>query len=92
MNPIRYFGYWSGQLPPVTELHFRSFVQHHPDAHYDLWLDTDAHSDAGWPRGARLCGLCDWARYSVGTYSVGTRDAPKCSRARSQAPHRLRFC
>lgn len=44
MNPIRYFGYWSGQLPPVTELHFRSFVQHHPDAHYDLWLDTDAHS------------------------------------------------
>lgn len=44
MSPTRFFGYWNGQLPPVTDLHFRSFVHHHADAHYDLWLDSDAKS------------------------------------------------
>ena len=44
MIPPRFFGYWSGMLPPVTELHFRSFLHHHPDAEYDLWLDEDAAS------------------------------------------------
>jgi hypothetical protein len=38
---VTFFGYWSGQLPEVTELHFRSFLHHHPDARYELWLDAD---------------------------------------------------
>lgn len=38
---VVYFGYWSGRLPPVTELHFRSFLHHHPGARYELWLDAD---------------------------------------------------
>jgi hypothetical protein len=42
--PVIFFGYWSGVLPPVTELHFRSFIHHHPHSKYDLWLDDDAHS------------------------------------------------
>lgn len=42
--PVIFFGYWSGVLPPVTELHFRSFIYHHPHHTYDLWLDDDAHS------------------------------------------------
>jgi len=41
---VIFFGYWSGVLPPVTELHFRSFIHHHPHSKYDLWLDDDAHS------------------------------------------------
>ena len=40
-TPITFFGYWSGQLPAVTELHFRSFLRHHPDSRYELWLDED---------------------------------------------------
>ena len=43
-SPVTFFGYWSGALPPVTQLHFRSFLRHHPDAHYELWLDIDAGS------------------------------------------------
>lgn len=43
-SPVIFFGYWSGVLPPVTELHFRSFIHHHPHSKYDLWLDDDAHS------------------------------------------------
>ena len=43
-SPVIFFGYWSGVLPPVTELHFRSFIHHHPESSYDLWLDDDAHS------------------------------------------------
>ena len=40
-TPITFFGYWSGQLPAVTELHFRSFLRHHPESRYELWLDED---------------------------------------------------
>jgi hypothetical protein len=39
--PITFFGYWSGQLPAVSELHFRSFLRHHPESRYELWLDED---------------------------------------------------
>jgi len=42
--PITFFGYWSGQLPAVTDLHFRSFVRQHPDSRYELWLDEDDFS------------------------------------------------
>lgn len=42
--PITFFGYWSGQLPAVTELHFRSFLRQHPDSRYELWLDEDDSS------------------------------------------------
>jgi len=41
---VTFFGYWAGQLPAVTELHFRSFLAHHPQAVYELWLDEDAGS------------------------------------------------
>ena len=43
-SPITFFGYWSGQLPAVTELHFRSFLRHHPESRYELWLDEDARA------------------------------------------------
>ena len=45
-NPssITFFGYWSGQLPPVSQLHFRSFLAHHPESIYELWLDEDTGS------------------------------------------------
>ncbi len=39
-----FFGYWSGELPQLAQLHFRSFLRHHPDARYELWLDIDAGS------------------------------------------------
>jgi hypothetical protein len=44
-HEVTFFGYWSGQVPAVTELHFRSFVHHHPGARYELWLDAD-HASA----------------------------------------------
>ncbi len=37
----QFFGYWGGALPPVTELHFRSFIYFHPNAKYHLWMDED---------------------------------------------------
>lgn len=37
----QFFGYWGGSLPPVTNLHFKSFVYFHPNSNYDLWLDED---------------------------------------------------
>lgn len=40
----QFFGYWAGSLPPVTELHFRSFLYYHPNSYYDLWLDRDIGS------------------------------------------------
>jgi hypothetical protein len=43
MEPT-FFGYWTGELPAVTELHFRSFVHHHPNGRYELWLDEDGPS------------------------------------------------
>ncbi len=43
-SPVIFFGYWSGVLPEVTELHFRSFIYHHPNSTYDLWLDQDTQS------------------------------------------------
>lgn len=48
MNPT-FFGYWSGELPAVTELHFRSFVHHHTDGRYELWLDEDGESGINSP-------------------------------------------
>jgi len=39
--PPLFFGFWSGQLPALADLHFRSFLQQHPDARYELWRDTD---------------------------------------------------
>jgi hypothetical protein len=47
--PVTFFGYWSGDLPPVTQLHFRSFLRHHPGARYELWLDDDAASTISAP-------------------------------------------
>jgi hypothetical protein len=38
---VTFFGYWTGKVPPVTDLHFRSFLHHHPGARYELWLDED---------------------------------------------------
>lgn len=43
-SEVIFFGYWSGTLPPITELHFRSFIHHHPNSQYDLWLDDDTKS------------------------------------------------
>jgi hypothetical protein len=40
-----FFGYWSGSVPAVAELHFRSFLHHHPGARYELWLDVDDGSE-----------------------------------------------
>jgi hypothetical protein len=37
----QFFGYWGGSLPPVTNLHFKSFIHFHANSHYDLWLDDD---------------------------------------------------
>jgi hypothetical protein len=37
----QFFGYWGGSLPPVTNLHFKSFIHFHPNSDYDLWLDDD---------------------------------------------------
>lgn len=37
----QFFGYWGGSLPAVTELHFKSFIQFHPESQYDLWIDED---------------------------------------------------
>jgi hypothetical protein len=48
--PITFFGYWSGTLPAVTELHFRSFLVHHPHARYELWLDEDDASTIAAPQ------------------------------------------
>jgi hypothetical protein len=48
--PVTFFGYWSGQLPAVTELHFRSFLRHHPESRYELWLDEDDASAIAAPR------------------------------------------
>ena len=48
--PITFFGYWSGQLPAVTELHFRSFLRHHPQSRYELWLDEDDASAIATPQ------------------------------------------
>jgi|GEM_PF-4291022 len=42
---VTFFGYWSGDLPEVTELHFRSFLHYHPHSNYDLWLDIDTASN-----------------------------------------------
>lgn len=39
--PVTFFGYWSGQLPAMAQLHFRSFVRRHPQSMYELWLDDD---------------------------------------------------
>ena len=48
----QFFGYWGGSLPPVTNLHFRSFIHFHPNSKYDLWLDADVGqsipSDLNW--------------------------------------------
>jgi len=49
-TPITFFGYWSGQLPAVTELHFRSFLRHHPESRYELWLDEDDASSIDAPQ------------------------------------------
>jgi hypothetical protein len=44
VSTVTFFGYWSGTLPAVTDLHFRSFLHHHPQSRYELWLDEDAAS------------------------------------------------
>ena len=41
----QFFGYWGGPLPPVTSLHFKSFIYFHPNSNYDLWLDQDVGSE-----------------------------------------------
>ena len=43
-SPVTFFGYWAGELPALAQLHFRSFLAHHPEAVYELWLDEDAGS------------------------------------------------
>ena len=48
--PVTFFGYWSGQLPAVTELHFRSFLRHHSESRYELWLDEDDASAIAAPQ------------------------------------------
>lgn len=52
LSSVRFFGYWSGIVPEIAELHFRSFLFHHPDSCYDLWLDEDTSSG--------LCQQLDW--------------------------------
>lgn len=44
LHPVTFFGYWSGRLPAVSQLHFRSFLAQHPDSFYELWLDEDTWS------------------------------------------------
>jgi len=65
--PITFFGYWSGQLPAVTELHFRSFLRHHPDSRYELWLDED---DASAIEAPQLQWLWTHPRISVRPFSL----------------------
>jgi hypothetical protein len=48
--PVTFFGYWSGPLPAVSELHFRSFLRHHPESRYELWLDADDASAVSAPQ------------------------------------------
>ncbi len=48
-SPPTFFGYWSGELPLVAQLHFRSFLRHHPESSYELWLDEDTWSAIGHP-------------------------------------------
>ena len=48
--PVTFFGYWSGQLPAVAELHLRSFLHHHPESRYELWLDEDDYSSIRAPQ------------------------------------------
>lgn len=43
-SPLTFFGYWSGQLPAITDLHFRSFLRHHPESRYELWWDEEEDS------------------------------------------------
>lgn len=64
---VRFFGYWSGALPCVTELHFRSFLQHHPGARYDLWLDEDHASTIAEPA---LQWIADHPRIDVRRFSL----------------------
>jgi hypothetical protein len=79
---VTFFGYWSGRLPAVTELHFRSFLHHHPDARYELWLDDDHGSaiDA-----ASLQWLKDHPRIAVRRFSLNAliekhvSERPVCS-------------
>ena len=47
---VTFFGYWSGQLPAIAELHFRSFLHHHPGSRYELWLDEDDASTIDAPQ------------------------------------------
>ncbi len=54
MSETVFFSYWVGSsLPAITNLHFRSFLYHHPNSTYDLWLDEDIstlinHPDLEW--------------------------------------------
>lgn len=64
--PVIFFGYWSGVLPPVTELHFRSFIHHHPHSKYDLWLDDDAHSSLS----AQMNWLNDHPQINIRRFSL----------------------
>ncbi len=43
-NPMhpRFFGFWSGNVPAVADLHFRSFLHFHEGYEYDLWIDSDS--------------------------------------------------
>jgi hypothetical protein len=66
-HPVTFFGYWSGQLPAVTDLHFRSFLRHHPDARYELWLDEDDASDIAAPE---LQWIRTHARIAVRPFSL----------------------
>jgi hypothetical protein len=54
VNKTKFFSYWvSSSLPRITNLHFKSFLYHHPNTNYDLWLDSDVvtsitHPDLEW--------------------------------------------
>ncbi len=47
---VTFFGYWSGRLPAVAELHLRSFLQQHAESRYELWLDEDDASAIDLPQ------------------------------------------
>lgn len=65
-SSVVFFGYWSGILPKITELHFRSFIYYHPSSSYDLWLDDDAHSSLS----PDMCWLNDHPQIKIRRFSL----------------------
>jgi hypothetical protein len=85
---VTFFGYWSGQLPRVSELHFRSFLACHPESVYDLWLDEDTGSTIDAPE---LQWLHAHPRIRVRPFSLNALVDAQVSPAPQRGPRRLEW-